>query len=151
MRGPPRSTTGGLEPGPYGKEVKGGTVRGDPQGGCRRGESVGPGAVPPFRRASPDGAPGAGFAPAAAWKSDAAPIAIARALESTIDGWLAADEMVPKKQRHTARCIFQRLVDEYDAEVSESSVRRYVGINQEDVVAVSLPDVCVPRIHLLGG
>ena len=40
-----------------------------------------------------------------------------------IDGWLAADLEVPKKQRHTARRVWQRLVDEHDAEVSESTVR----------------------------
>ena len=37
-----RSMTCGLEPGPYGKEVEGGTVRGDSQGGSRRGRPVYP-------------------------------------------------------------------------------------------------------------
>jgi transposase len=69
--------------------------------------------------------------------------------KDTIDGWLAADESVPKKQRHTARRIFQRLVDEHDAEVSESSVRRYVG-SIKKTRALSLPDVCIPQTHLLG-
>jgi transposase len=69
--------------------------------------------------------------------------------KETIDGWLAADESVPKKQRHTARRVFQRLVDEHDAEVSESSVRRYVG-SIKKTRALSLPDVCVPQTHLLG-
>src|SRR6202453_4547037 len=34
--------------------------------------------------------------------------------KDTIDDWLAADESMPKKQRHTARRIFQRLIDEHD-------------------------------------
>ena len=47
-----------------------------------------------------------------------------------IDGWLAADRDVPKKQRHTARRVWQRLVDEHDAEVSESTVRALRGHGQ---------------------
>jgi transposase len=69
--------------------------------------------------------------------------------KDTIDGWLAGDELVPKKQRHTARRIFQRLVEEHDAEVSESTVRRYVG-SRKKARTMSLPDVCVPQTHLLG-
>jgi len=41
-----------------------------------------------------------------------------------IDGWLVADAQMPKKQRDTARRVFQRLVEGHDAEVSESTVRR---------------------------
>ena len=41
-----------------------------------------------------------------------------------IDRWLEADKAAPKKQRHTARRVFQRLVEELDAEISESTVRR---------------------------
>jgi transposase len=69
--------------------------------------------------------------------------------KNTINGWLADDELVPKKQRHTARRIFQRLVDEHDAEVSESTVRRYVG-SLKKARSLSLSDVCVPQTHLLG-
>jgi transposase len=69
--------------------------------------------------------------------------------KATIDGWLVADELVPKKQRHTARRIFERLVDEHDADVSESTVRRYVG-SIKKTRTLSLPDVCVPQTHLLG-
>src|SRR5271166_2118499 len=64
-------------------------------------------AVPPPRKVTPRKAPTLG-----PWTS-------------TIDAWLAEDEHVPKKQRHTARRIFQRLVEEHDADVGESSVRRY--------------------------
>ena len=69
--------------------------------------------------------------------------------KDTIDGWLAADELVSKKQRHTARRVFQRLVEEHDAEVSESTVRRYVG-SRKKTRSLSLPDVCIPQTHLLG-
>ena len=44
-----------------------------------------------------------------------------------VDGWLVADREVPKKQRHTARRIWQRLVAEHGATCSEVSVSRYVA------------------------
>src|SRR4051794_38410973 len=43
-----------------------------------------------------------------------------------VDGWLTADLAAPRKQRHTARRIWQRLVDEHQAVVAESTVREYV-------------------------
>jgi transposase len=69
--------------------------------------------------------------------------------KAIINGWLAADLEVPKKQRHTARRIWQRLVDEYDAPVSESTVRRYVGTakSRRPIVAAQ---VMVPQSHSLG-
>ena len=39
-----------------------------------------------------------------------------------IDGWLVADRKVPRKQRHTARRIWQRLVAEHGASLSEVAV-----------------------------
>jgi transposase len=47
--------------------------------------------------------------------------------KAVIQGWIEADRTAPKKQRHTARRVFQRLTSEYGAEVSESTVRRYVA------------------------
>src|SRR6516225_911225 len=41
-----------------------------------------------------------------------------------IDSWLIADQTAPRKQRHTAQRIYERLVDEHGAEVSERQVRR---------------------------
>ncbi len=38
---------------------------------------------------------------------------------AVIDGWLLADRHVPRKQRHTARRVWQRLVAEHGAAVSE--------------------------------
>src|SRR3954447_23385807 len=43
-----------------------------------------------------------------------------------IDEWLAGDLDAPRKQRHTAKRIWRRLVDEYGVEVAETTVRDYV-------------------------
>jgi transposase len=48
------------------------------------------------------------------------------AFRAVIDEWLEADREAPRKQRHTARRIWQRLVEEHGAEVSERQVCRYV-------------------------
>lgn len=45
-----------------------------------------------------------------------------------IDGWLIDDKEQPKKQRHTARRIYNRLVTEHGYSGGESTVRRYVRI-----------------------
>lgn len=66
-------------------------------------------AVPPARKAPDREAPALG-----PW-------------EATIRGWLKADLGVPRKQRHTARRVWQRLVEEHGAEVAESSVRPFVA------------------------
>jgi transposase len=43
-----------------------------------------------------------------------------------IDKWLEQDKERPKKQRHTARRIYHRLVEEQGFQGSENTVRRYV-------------------------
>ena len=40
-----------------------------------------------------------------------------------IQTWLVADREAPRKQRHTARRVHQRLVAEYGARVAESTAR----------------------------
>lgn len=45
----------------------------------------------------------------------------------TIDGWLKEDQRAPRKQRHTAKRIYQRLVAEEGYTGSSSSVRRYIN------------------------
>ena len=45
-----------------------------------------------------------------------------------IEAWLEADRDKPKKQRHTARRIYQRLKEEYGFKGSEESVRRAVRL-----------------------
>lgn len=67
----------------------------------------------------------------------------------TIDAWLAADKEVPKKQRHTARRVYERLIEEHEADVGESTVRRYVA-SVKGSRGVPLPEVTVPQHHPLG-
>ena len=63
-----------------------------------------------------------------------------------VDAWLATDEAAPKKQRHTARRVWQRLVEEHGADVGESTVRRYVAeARRRRPVAVA--EVKVPQTH----
>jgi transposase len=66
-----------------------------------------------------------------------------------IDGWLVADRQAPRKQRHTARRVWERLVDEHGARVAESTVRRYVaGARQR--LGIEAVEVTVPQSHPLG-
>ena len=44
-----------------------------------------------------------------------------------VRGWLVADREAPRKQRHTARRVWQRLRDEHGADVAESTVRAFVA------------------------
>ena len=46
--------------------------------------------------------------------------------ESTVRTWLEADLSEPRKQRHTARRVWQRLLDEKGAMVAESTIRALV-------------------------
>src|SRR3954470_7999482 len=48
------------------------------------------------------------------------------AYRAVIDAWLVADREAPRKQRHTAKRVWQRLCDEHGAEVAETTVRDYV-------------------------
>jgi len=45
---------------------------------------------------------------------------------TVIDGWLMGDKDKPEKQRHTARRVYNRLVEEHGYKGSEPTVRRYV-------------------------
>ena len=66
-----------------------------------------------------------------------------------IDGWLVEDQNVPRKQRHTARRVWQRLVAEQHAVVSEVTVSRYVGRRRVELGIVDR-EVFVPQVHPLG-
>lgn len=46
---------------------------------------------------------------------------------STIVSWLEEDSRCWRKQRHTAKRIWERLVEEHGVDVKESTVRHYVG------------------------
>jgi transposase len=67
----------------------------------------------------------------------------------TIDGWLVEDEKVPRKQRHTARRVYQRLIEEHGADIGESTVRRYVA-EAKARRPVALAQVNVPQSHPAG-
>jgi transposase len=62
---------------------------------------------------------------------------------------LEEDRVAPRKQRHTARRVWQRLVDEHGAEIGESTVRRYVT-EVRRCQEVPLVEVMVPQRHVLG-
>ena len=66
-----------------------------------------------------------------------------------IDRWLEDDKNVPRKQRHTSRRVWQRLVLEHHADIGESTVRRYVKAVKE-AQSTSLADVTVVQNHELG-
>lgn len=66
-----------------------------------------------------------------------------------IDGWIEADRTAPRKQRHTARRIYERLVEEHGADVGESTVRRYVAQKKQSA-GVPLREVTVSQHHPLG-
>ena len=76
-------------------------------------------------------------------------------VKATIDQWLRGDLDAPRKQRHTAQRVWQRLVDEHDmTELSYSTVRDYVArrrpevaLEREDLVAER---AFVPQSHQPG-
>ena len=68
------------------------------------------------------------------------------AYADVIDGWLVADRLVPRKQRHTARRIWQRLVAEHGAVVSEVTVSRYVARRRGEL-GLDRVEVSVPQAH----
>jgi transposase len=57
------------------------------------------------------------------------------AVAGLIDVMLAQDLDAPRKQRHTARRIWQRLRDEHDAAVSYSYVCQYAGTRRAQIAA----------------
>ena len=71
-----------------------------------------------------------------------------------IDGWLT-DRQVPRKQRHTARRIWQRLVAEHGAALAEVTVSRYVARRRLELgldgVEVMVPQTGAARVARCGG
>jgi transposase len=63
-----------------------------------------------------------------------------------IDEWLLADRDVPRKQRHTARRVWQRLVAEHGATVAEVTVSRYVARRRAELGLDNI-EVMVPQAH----
>ena len=71
------------------------------------------------------------------------------AYRAVIDGWLEADREAPRKQRHTAKRIWQRLVDEHGADVAQSTVRDYVRARKRSL-GWPVGEVFVPQVHAPG-
>lgn len=62
-----------------------------------------------------------------------------------IDGWLIADREAPRKQRHTAHRVWERLAEEHGAEVSERAVRKWVAHRRRELGEP--PAAMVPLVH----
>ena len=88
-------------------------------------------AIPPARKAPARDAPVLG-----PWKA-------------LIIAWLEADQRAPRKQRHTARRIWQRLCDEYGATVAEPTVRAFVAKVRAELRG-RITEVIVPQLHIPG-
>ena len=72
-----------------------------------------------------------------------------RRVATVIDAWLIADKDAPRKQRHTARRIWQRLVAEHQATLSEVTVSRYVARRRVEFGLLTR-EVSIPQTHLAG-
>jgi transposase len=68
---------------------------------------------------------------------------------AVIDAWLIADKDAPRKQRHTARRIWQRLVAEHQATCSEVTVSRHVARRRVELGLLQR-EVSIPQTHEAG-
>ena len=66
--------------------------------------------------------------------------------EQLVRDWLTADLDAPRKQRHTARRVWQRLLDERGASLAESTVRPHVARLKVEV-GLTRKEVMVPQTH----
>jgi transposase len=71
------------------------------------------------------------------------------AYRELIDEWLIADLVAPRKQRHTAKRVWRRLVDEHGAEVAETTVRDHVRKRRREL-GLTVGEVFVPQVHAPG-
>jgi transposase len=71
------------------------------------------------------------------------------AYRAIIDGWLEADRDAPRKQRHTAKRIHRRLIDEHGAKVAETTVRDYVRARKR-AMGWPVGEVFIPQVHAPG-
>jgi transposase len=55
------------------------------------------------------------------------------AVKAIVDSWLVADQTAPRKQRHTAHRIFERLVTEQGFKGKEPTVRRFVRLRRAEL------------------
>lgn len=76
------------------------------------------------------------------------------AFKPVIDAMLVEDTTAPRKQHHTARRVFARLIEEHGAsELSYSTVRDYIRRRRPEINAAAgrLVEVFVPQEHAPGG
>lgn len=66
-----------------------------------------------------------------------------------IDEWLLEDRAAPRKQRHTAKRIWRRLVDEHGVPVAETTVRDHVRKRRREL-GLGPREVFVPQRHAPG-
>ena len=76
------------------------------------------------------------------------PRVLTLAMRGEVDRWLLDDRSAPKKQRHSARRSYQRLVDEHGYGGAESTVRGYVGRRRRKLGLKS--DAYIPRGQVAG-
>ena len=69
--------------------------------------------------------------------------------EGLVREWLTADLDAPRKQRHTARRVWQRLVEERGAGLAESTVRPHVARLKVEV-GLARKEVMVPQTYPAG-
>lgn len=76
------------------------------------------------------------------------------AFKPVVDSWLLADLDAPRKQRHTAKRVFDRLVEEHAMrDVAYSTVRLYVARRRPEVrveAGRGPVEVFIPQSHLPG-
>lgn len=82
------------------------------------------------RQALADATPPERKVPVRAWP-------VLGAHEAQIRAWLVEDLLAPRKQRHTARRVWQRLRDEHGAQLGESTVRGLVGQIRQEIAATN--------------
>lgn len=71
------------------------------------------------------------------------------AYRALIDAWLEGDRAAPRKQRHTARRIWSRLIDEHGVDVAETTVRDYVR-QRKRAMGWPVGEVFIPQVHAPG-
>jgi transposase len=62
-----------------------------------------------------------------------------------IDSWLEADKHAPSKQRHTAKRVHRRLVEEHGAQMAETTVRDYVRRRRRELGLAA--EAFCPQVH----
>ena len=69
--------------------------------------------------------------------------------ELIVRKWLEDDRSIAPKQRHTGTRVWQRLVDECQADVSVSAVRVMVKALRAEI-DLPVPTAMIPQLHLPG-